>query len=241
MDPSISLSWLIVREERTLVGWEDKGRTLSRVFTKVIKEEAPVDLADYVIGRPFPSRQDLEIDALVPDLELIDLINSLWFGSRVRREYMLGDVLEALRAREKYDLTVVDTIPFYDMKYTVLTLMASDMCLVPLRPTLIDTYRTGMMLRQLPKVTGLDERELYPKLGLVFNMVKTSRQERSLERYRAYLLDNSDSRVKIFESHLPHKIGFSRIGTAEEGRGDRESVKEAFSPFFEELASWLGI
>ncbi len=172
----------------------------------------------------------------MPDLELINGINSLWFGFRARREYILKDFLDTLEVKSEYDLTVVDTIPFYDMKYAVLTLYAADRCLIPLRPTIIDAYRTTVMLKQLPSVAGVPVEEITSRVALVFNMVRRgTKQARRLERYSSYIRDNVSHRLTVFSHYLPYKVSFSRLGAEEEQRGDREDVKREFEGFFEEL------
>ena len=80
-----------------------------------------------------------------------------------------------------------------------------------------------------------------PVVAIYLALLKAIRDQVA-EEYRACAgATHGAGDLEWLVSTLPHKIGFSRIGTSEEGRGDRESVKEAFSPFFEELASWLGI
>ncbi len=240
MDPSISLSWLIVRDERTLYEREKMRKTLSEMLVKIAVKQEPVNLPEYTLARPFPSSKDLELEALVPDLELINVINNLWFGFRARREYLLSDFLEALEVRRIYGLTVVDTIPFYDMKYAVLTLYAADRCLIPLRPTVIDTYRTTMMLKQLPVVAGIPAEEITSKVALMFNMVRRkTKQAENLDRYASYVKMQVSPKLKVFSAYLPYKVSFSRIGTEEEQQGDREDVKKEFTAFFEEFKEWI--
>jgi len=39
----------------------------------------------------------------------------------------------------------------------------------------------------------------------------------------------------LFNDYIVKRIAFSRIGTEEEGKDDTKSVKEAFTPFYEEF------
>jgi len=241
MDPSVSLSWLLVRRESDLIDYEKKGRTLSRIIKKVVEEKEEVDLRDYVISRPFPSGRDLELDVVISDMDLVRIVDSYWFGSHARREYMLSNLLGGLGVRSAYDCTLLDTIPFYDRKYAVLAVYAADRCVVPLRPSIIDAYRTGMMLRELPEITGIRGEELFPRIGLVFNMVRRgTKQERFIERYVELFREKISARLYIFSSTIPYRISFSRLGTEEEQSRDREDVNREFSPFFEEFCEWAG-
>ncbi len=82
-------------------------------------------------------------------MNLAGKIDSLWYG-RAYRE-LLRDVLAKLGIRSMYDFIIIDAIPFYDRKYAILLLHAADVCIIPLRPSVIDVYRTARMLKELPK------------------------------------------------------------------------------------------
>jgi len=151
-------------------------------------------------------------------------------------------LLEALDVRKKYDCTIIDTIPFYDRKYAIMVLYGVDKCIVPLRPSIIDVYRTEMMLNELPKITNMRKEELLSKVGLVFNMVRRgSKQERYIWTYLEFFKDRVSPNLKVFSSFIPLKVSFGRIGTEEEIPEDRQDVKQEFSNFLREFAEWSGL
>ena len=238
MDPSISLSWLLVKDDFELMNYEDKGKTLTRILHLIFEERRPVDLRDFLVSRPYPSSKDLELDLIMPDLRLTNIMDTLWV-SRARREIILKRVLDELDVRRKYDITIIDTIPFFDRKYSVLVSYAVDKIIIPLRPTIIDVYRTQTMLKELPQATAMEEDELYSRIGLVFNMVRSKKQAEFIDTYVSLLRSKIYSRLKTFSSHIPYYIAFSRVGTEEEQQGDREKVRSTLKGLFEEVSEWV--
>jgi len=238
MDPSISLSWLLVKDDFELMNYEDKGKTLTRILHLIFEERRPVDLRDFLVSRPYPSSKDLELDLIMPDLKLTNIMDTLWV-SRARREIILKRVLDELDVRRKYDVTIIDTIPFFDRKYSVLVSYAVDKIIIPLRPTIIDVYRTQTMLKELPQATAMEEDELYSRIGLVFNMVRSKKQAEFIDTYVSLLRSKIYSRLKTFSSHIPYYIAFSRVGTEEEQQGDREKVRSTLKGLFEEVSEWV--
>ncbi len=241
LDPSISLALYLVRNEYELVDLERRGKTITVLIQKVVKKGERVDLRDYIVSRKFPSSNDPEIDALIPDINLTTEIDTLWYGAKARREMMLRRLLEGAEIIDEYDYVVVDTIPFFDKKYAIMLMYAADFCVIPLRPTIIDVYRTDNMLSQLPSLCDMKTEEVYDKLGLVFNMVdrRSSVQEKLVKTVREFFCGESPS-VYVFEEIVPYLIAFQRIGTREERGDDRRTVEKNFEPFFEEFLKWIG-
>ncbi len=238
LDPSISLSWLVVKEQFHLIDYESKGRTITEIIRKIFDEEKEVDYKDYLISRGYPSPQDLELDLLMPDLKLTEVIDNLWIN-RPKRELIIDKVIRDLGLRDEYDLVIIDTIPFFDRKYTVMLIYAADRLLVPLRPTIIDVYRTQTILRSLPKASALSSDEIYSNIGLVFNMVRTTKQKESIPKYKDLMMTKLGNQLRFFDSSIGYYVSFSRIGTEEEVKGDRNTVKEKLRGLFEELREWI--
>jgi len=239
MDPSISLSWLVIRDDFELMDYEERGKTLTRIFQLKFEMEKRVDLKDFLITKRYPSDRDLPIDLIIPDLKFTNIVDSLWVN-RARREMMLRDVLEELDVREKYDLTIIDTIPFFDRKYSILLTYAVDRMIVPLRPAIIDVYRTQTMLRELPRATALKDEEIYGKIGILFNMVRANtKQARNIGTYTDLIRRKVYAELKVFETVIPYYVSFSRIGTEEEQSGDREKVRKSVEALFKEVSEWI--
>lgn len=239
MDPSVCLSLYLLDEDK-LVDSVDKGRTISNLVEKVSGGKS-FDLNDFILeGR----LGEVYLDLMVADSRLSEVIDRLWFGAKAGREYLLSRVLRDTGLTERYDFVVLDTIPFYDKKYTLLTIYASDSYVIPLRPTLVDTHRTQNMLRELPAIASMDEGVIYRRSSLIFNLLKGETQEREIsDKYRDLFLRRFPG-IYVFQNYLKNLISFSRFGTEEERRGkgedDRRKVKENFEPVFEEFKRVLG-
>ncbi|RLG49710.1 MAG: hypothetical protein DRO00_09660 [Thermoproteota archaeon] len=242
MDPSSSLSLTAIRERATLIIYERRGLTLSHIFKKVIEDRQQICFEDYLISRAFPPGEDVELDILMSTLDLTRVIDSLWFNQRAKREVLLKELLEALEVRRTHECTIIDSIPFYDRKYVIMVLQGADKCIIPLRPSIIDVYRTEMMLNELPKIVNMGKEELMSKVGLVFNMVRRgSKQIKYMRMYLHFFRERVSPNLKVFSSYIPLKVSFSRIGTEEETAFDREDVRREFSGFFSEFLNWAGL
>jgi len=242
MDPSSSLSLTMIRERATLIIYEKKGLTLSHIFKKVMEDKQQICLEDYLISKAFPPGENVELDILMSNLDLTKVVDSLWFSKRAMGEDLLKELLEVLEVRKSYECTIIDSIPFYDRKYVVMVLQGADKCIIPLRPSIIDVYRTEMMLNELPKIVDVDKEELMSKVGLVFNMVRRgSKQINYMKMYVHFFRERVSPNLKVFSSYIPLKVSFSRIGTEEETSFDREDVIREFSSFFSEFLEWTGL
>jgi len=242
MDPSSSLSLTAIRERATLIIYEKKGLTLPHIFKKVIEDRQQISLEDYLISKAFPPSEDVELDILMSTLDLTKVVDTLWFNQREKGQILLKELLEALGVRKSHECTIIDSIPFYDRKYVVMVLQGADRCIIPLRPSIIDVYRTEMMLNELPKIMNMDKEELMSKVGLVFNMVRRgSKQIKYMKMYLHFFKERVSVNLKVFSSYIPLKVSFSRIGTEEETDFDREDVRREFSGFFSEFLEWSGL
>ncbi len=242
MDPSSALSLTVMREMASLIIYEKRELTLSHIFRRVMEDKQHISLEDYLVSKAFPPGEDLELDILTSDLNLTKVVDSLWFSQRARGEILLKELLDVLGVRKGYECTIIDSIPFYDRKYVVMVIQGADKCIIPLRPSIIDVYRTEMMLKELPKILDMKKEELVSKIGLVFNMVRRgSKQTRYMKMYLHFFRNRISPDLKVFSSYIPLKVSFSRIGTEEETPFDREDVRREFSGFFSEFLNWAGL
>lgn len=78
-------------------------------------------------------------------------------ASRVDDWFRYGDrerllrLLKESHALEKYKYVIVDTAPFFDVRYSIAAIAASNVVLIPLRPTVTDLVRTKRMVEKLKK------------------------------------------------------------------------------------------
>ena len=234
MDPSVCLSLYVLKEDR-VVDLMDRGRTISTVIERIGRREEvrPGDFIEQgLVGGVY-------LDVIASDSRLAEVIDHIWHGPRAAREYLSRNVLRDSGLIERYDFVILDTIPFYDKKYTILTIHASDRYVIPLRPTIVDTYRTSVMLRELPMIASMEDKVIYGKTSLVFNMVKEgSRQTDEISKYGELFLEKFPG-VRVFKNYLRNLVGFSRFSTEEEIPEDRKRVEREFNPLFEEFNYFL--
>ena len=238
MDPTMGLSLWIMDEDR-IVSLDWKGRTLASLLEAFLRGEK-VDVRDAVAEVKF---KDVELDLVIPGDRLADVVESIRYGTSAMLDWheALDWCLLRSGARDAYDVVVIDTIPFYDPKYTVVAIQASDRCVVPVRPTRLCVHRTLRMLRRLPRIMKREE-ELYEMMGVIFNMVDERSHLKRLSEYRG-MLSHVSERLKVFDSYVKKAVALSRIGTEEEAAGSRSDVKrveEVIRKFYGEFKGWLG-
>ena len=229
MDPSVCLSLYVLGEDRA-IDLMEKGRTISSLVEELMKGR--VRYQEYIAeGRV----GELSLDILPSDSRLSSVIDNMWFGPGAKRELLLSRIVRDSGLADEYDFVILDTIPFYDRKYATLTIYASDIYLVPLRPTIMDSYRTKVMLEELPRIASMEEKSICERTKLIFNMVKSkTKQEDMIPKYKD-LFVKEFPRIYVFDSYLRNLISFSRFGTEEEDKKDRKEIEQEFKPLFDEF------
>lgn len=119
-----------------------------------------VEVEKYVT-RPGPAARAISNVALLPPGEddegdlAARVENWFLFGDRER----LARLLKESQALERYSYVVIDTAPFFDVRYTVAAVAAADVAVITLRPTLTEITRTIRMLRRL-RSAGIEMKPL---------------------------------------------------------------------------------
>jgi len=229
MDPSVCLSLYVLGEDRA-IDLMEKKRTISNLIKGLTKGR--IEYREYIAeGR----MGELSLDILPSDSELSNVIDNMWFGPGAKKELLFSRIVRDSGLADEYDFVILDTIPFYDRKYTTLTVYSSDIYLVPLRPTKMDVYRTKRMLEELPRIASMEETSVYERTKLIFNMVKSkTKQEETIPSHRE-TFEKKFPRIYVFNNYLKNLICFSRFGTEEEEKKDRKEIEQEFAPFFEEF------
>jgi cellulose biosynthesis protein BcsQ len=111
---------------------------------------------------------------VLPGEKLISVINELWRSSSAGQRFKKA--LESFIPFADYDYIVIDNAPFFDPRYTALSLHISDCIFIPLRPSLIDLKRTLRMISWLEDEMETVENgeKLRENLYAVFNHVPTN-------------------------------------------------------------------
>lgn len=147
LDPTAGLSLRVFGDDRYDEACRDR-RTLYHMDLDFNVRNVRID--EYV---NFPGRSAEAVSnvAVLPSGEddKGDLSTRIeeWF--RYGRRERLWDVLEGSGALSRYDYMIVDTAPFFDARYTIIAVSASERAVIPLRPTVTDVKRTRRMVTAL--------------------------------------------------------------------------------------------
>lgn len=256
LDPTAGLSLSVLSEEEydTLV---EQGKTLCRLIESIERKvPAGMKITDYIHRLSPPQLKGVVFDLLLPGEELSDRMTRLWEsgspGSRFK------SYLERAGVYSEYNYVIFDSAPFFDRRYTVANLYASDKYIVVLRPGLVDLKRTLRMLEWLEQeseqIAGSTE-AFYRRFMSVFNMIRKGvdesdlilhflgkKVERRLEekehlRSMFIYIDELDRRIGVAKHYVGEwadiqRLNFLRI------KSDKEKAPE-FEGLREEIFSWL--
>lgn len=169
LDPTAGLS-LSLMSERDYQQCVDDGKSLDRLYKDFSRGISSLNVEDYAAP---VSHGGFRLNLLIPGDELDIMAEELWRpgnpGPRFRR------LLERSGVYSQYDFVIFDSAPFFDMRYTVLSLYAASKYVVVLRPSLVDFRRTLRMLRRLMDYAGdfgLNTAEYLTRFLGVFNLVR---------------------------------------------------------------------
>lgn len=253
LDPTAGLSLSLMREEEYQQS-VDERRSLVELYRSVYtRGVASVNIEDYVTKVKHGGEYLLNI--LVPGEELDIVVEELWRpgnpGPRFRK------LMDRSGVYSRYDYVIFDSAPFFDMRYTVLSLYAASKYVVVLRPSLVDFRRTTRMLRRLMEYAGdfgLSTGEFLARFMGVFNLVRRSREADALlakgfrgvgsahskldERtadFRSYV-DTLENLINVSKSLIPLSADISRLMLKELEKEVKEALEEALSNIFDHIS-----
>lgn len=149
LDPTAGLSLRVLGDE----GYDEACRNRKTLYHMDLDFGIKnINIKDYV-NQPGRSAKALSNVSILPPGEddRGDLASRIedWF--RYGRRERLKDLLNGSGASSQYDYVIIDTAPFFDARYTVAALSASNWVVVPLRPTVTDIRRSIRMVNTLRK------------------------------------------------------------------------------------------
>jgi len=175
MDPTAGASLTVFSEEKYDKHVEEK-KTLSNAL-ELRFQNVTVDPSSVIVQAEVGSTI---FDFVLPGERLINVVDELWKSSLPGLRFKKA--LDAFIPFSKYDYIIVDSAPFFDPRYTELSLHISDCIFIPLRPSLIDLKRTLRMVSLLKDEVEATEKgeKLRENMYAVFNHVpdKPSQVER---------------------------------------------------------------
>jgi cellulose biosynthesis protein BcsQ len=167
LDPTAGASLIVFNEDEydELV---KNRKTLSDALEQNLVQKALVEPSSVIATARVG---DALLDFIVPGERLIRVVDELWKSSSAGLRFKRA--LESFIPFGKYDFVIVDNAPFFDPRYTALSLHISDCAFIPLRPSLIDLKRTVKMLSWLEDEVAAMERglKLRENMLAVFNQV----------------------------------------------------------------------
>ena len=252
LDPTAGLSLSLMREEEYQQSVDEKRSLVELYESFFTRGVASANIEDFVTKVKHGGEYWLNI--LVPGEELDRMVDELWRpgnpGPSFRR------LMERSGVYARYDYVIFDSAPFFDMRYTVLSLYAASRYVVVLRPSLVDFRRTTRMLRRLMDYSsdfGLSTGEFLGRFMGVFNLVRRSREADALlakgfrgvasarskqdERtsdLRSYV-DTLENLINVSKSLIPLSAEISRLELKELEKESRKSLEEALSDIFKHI------
>jgi chromosome partitioning protein len=148
LDPTAGLSLSLMDEEeyeRRL----SEGLTLVNLYRDYQRGLMSRKVSDY--ARPV-KHEGRELQVLVPGEELELVADELWRTGRPGPKFL--ELMRNSGAYTLFDSVIFDSAPFFDTRYTVLSIYAAERYVVVLRPSLVDSRRTLRMLKRLMEYAG---------------------------------------------------------------------------------------
>ncbi len=253
MDPTAGLS-LALMDNKAYDTIVDSKMTLADMYFDRFKHRKNVKADDYVS----PAKVgDVHLRILVPGEDFIDAVDDAWKagnpGSIFRRLFEKAGVYSG------FDYIIIDSAPFFDLRYTVLSIYLSSKYAVVLRPALIDCKRTLRMLHKLEQYYAEEMggvREFYSRFLGILNMVPPNMKEFKLLRALGYkdpkdrgssdrwkrdevmasledLLKEIGDRIKMVEYFITRQADVMRLDVGSKGFWD------VVKPAIEEIAGYM--
>ncbi len=198
MDPTAGLSLAVmdnVSYDRVVEG----RMTLEAMYEDSIKHRKNILVDNYLS----PARiGDIPLRILSPGENFVDVIDDAWKsgkpGSIFRR------LFEKAGVYSKFKYVILDSAPFFDLRYTVLSIFLSSSYAVVLRPAIIDCKRTLRMIDKLEQYYA-DEmggiKEFYSRFVGMINLAPSnpSEMEYRLLRNLGYIGKPSEGEVRTLK------------------------------------------
>ena len=234
MDPSAGLSVTLLGEHRVLE-LEGRGRTVGDALLRFLRGNS-VEVSDYVVQAKLG---EFAVDIMPSGDLLSDAMGSLWYsGNYPSPELRVREFLERSGAH-RWDVILLDTIPFYERRYTLTALYTADKVIIVTHPYGSEPQRVKRMYSKLAQAvrSGIDI-----KARVLVNRARvgTAEAEHAMERVAA--LD-----VPKFSTVIHERVCYSGIPQMEcfTGRGknkvkDKNAIGE-IEKLFAELKDWLSV
>jgi len=265
-DPSAGLSMLLL-PERELEELERLRRTLPHALEAAYSEDREAEQRVRDCIRSGVEFYDVKFDVIPSSPELSEFLGRRWYDLGDAAEEPLRNLLDRISGLGlNYDVVLIDSIPFYEARYTRMTCRASQYRVVVTTPRHLDVRRTNYMVKRLVGAGGrgggiIRADELSRSFKLLVNKVPPHGWIRELvERGEWRQLGLGEIieryRLEVFKTFIPDRDAFA-IPTADvrRRRGEapeflraewtiaKRSVRggEIVDSLTGEVVEWLGL
>ncbi|MEM1509207.1 MAG: ParA family protein [Thermofilaceae archaeon] len=250
LDPTAGLSLSLMSEEEYQER-VDKRITLSDLFFWDYKKGLGKRANEY--SRPI-KHGGHELNIIVPGEELDLVAAELWRYGTPGPDFRKA--LQNTGIFKLYDYVIFDSAPFFDIRYTVLSLFSASKHVIVLRPSPVDFRRTARMLKRIMEYANafnLETHEFLRKFIVVFNLARQQTREtdtlidlgfRGISRGRTGKSEEHENfkeyvselkrLIKVSEWLIPTKAELARL---ELDRGTKEVLKGVLGDLVDHLRS----
>jgi chromosome partitioning protein len=227
LDPSAGLTAALLGE-RGAAELEEERRTVGDALLRFMRGEV-VDLGDYVVPAKLGA---FRVDVVPSGDSLSDAMGLAWFsGSRPSPERLLGQFLERSGV-SRWDVVLLDTLPFYERRYTLSAFYAADKVIVVTHPYGAEPVRVRRMYGKLMEVveSGIDI-----KARVLINRVDRSTREGR----EAFSIVERSLNLPRFQTVLHMRVDYTRVPEMryEKNRDARREVES----LYREVKEWLSV
>ncbi|MEZ0319295.1 MAG: ParA family protein [Pyrobaculum sp.] len=226
LDPSAGLSVALLEEEG-VARLEEEKKTVGDALFKFIKGDS-VKISDYVVEVQLGEHSA----HLAPSGDFLsDAMGLLWFsGNRPSPEQLLRRFLEEVGAGA-WDVVLLDTLPFYERRYTLSAFYAADKIVLVTHPYGAEAVRVRRMYKKLTEAvhTGADI-----KARVLINKVDVSTRE---ARQAFEIVKKID--LPRFQTVVHQRVAYTRVPQMEYVRDKK--AREELDSLFRELKEWLNV
>jgi len=170
-DPSLGLSLTLLGESE-LSSAEHKGKTLADALEKLYEKSAGYDVEDFI--KKDVDFYDVKLDIVPSSPKLSEVLGTRWYSYGASAEEPLSSFVKALGKKGIYQLAIIDSIPFYEIRYSRMACLSSEFRIIVTTPRSIDIWRTNYMIEKFKSMGIVDEDELAGRFRILMNKVPRS-------------------------------------------------------------------
>jgi chromosome partitioning protein len=227
LDPSAGLSTALLGEAG-VAQLEEKRRTVGDALLRFLRGE-DIELADYAVTAKLGI---YKVDLVPSGDSLSDAMGLAWYsGSRPSPERLLRQFLERSGAAS-WDVVVLDTLPFYERRYTLTAIYAADKIIVVTHPYGAEPFRVRRMYNKIAEIveTGADL-----KAKVLINKVDGSTKEGR----EAFKIVERSLNLPRFQTIINQRVAYSRVPAM--GYLDDRKAREEVESLHREVKEWLSV